>query len=159
MPTLKKNDELIAFVQLDNLTHWLEENNLSKADVVIEYSETEQKTTMRQKIQASVADIPSLLGTTADASIVTIDNLVFDVLAVDRSASSSYKTQRITIYEEVHGSGSWKSAVAYATQWLEGRKSGAIKSPVDIKGAANVFAEVAQRATGVAQVFEETNQA
>ena len=108
---------------------------------------------LRQKITDEAGDLESIVGTTSDAAMIAIDNLAMDVLAIDKSAHSSYKEGRIELYEELHGEASWPRAVAGALQWFEGRKAGVIKSTVDVKGGTSALASIAQRSTAVANVL------
>ena len=108
---------------------------------------------IRKIIEKDAGDMSAIVGTSSDAAMIAIDNLAMDVLAIDKSAHSSYKEGRIELYEELHGEASWPRAVAGALQWFEGRKAGVIKSTVDVKGGTSVLASIAQRSTAVANVL------
>ena len=113
---------------------------------------------IRQKITDEAGDQPAILGTTSDAALIALDHLSMDILAIDRSATSSYKTARIELYEEWHGDDKWALAVADANKWFQGRKAGVIKSPVDVKGQ-RALESIAKRSTAVAEVLAEAQSA
>ena len=110
---------------------------------------------LRQKITKTAGDTQSLLGTAADASAYAIDDVAMDILAVAGSANSSYKDKRIELYNELHGVDAWDKAVSATQSWFDGRKSGAIKLPIDIKGVETMMADVAAKGTGITQVLEQ----
>ena len=129
------------------------------AEFDILLSDDEKRDVVRQRIAQKAGDQPTILGTTSDAALIALDHLAMDILAIDKSATtSSYKTARIALYEEWHGPGKWALAVADAHQWFQGRKAGVIKSPVDVKGQ-RALESIAQRSTAVAEVLAEAQSA
>ena len=135
------------------------ENSEVEHEFEIQLTDAEKMAILRSEITDKAGDQAALLGTASDATLIAIDNLAIDVLSVNKSANSSYKDARIELYEQLHGDGSWIKSVEAAKQWFEGRKANAIKSPVDVKGAASVFEKIAQRATAVACILEQTKDA
>ena len=129
------------------------EHSEVEADFEIRLTDAEKMDVMRSEITNKAGDQAALLGTASDATLISIDNLAIDVLAMDKSANSSYKEARIEFYEHLHGKDAWSKAVVEAKQWFEGRKAGVIRSPVDVKGGKSVFAKIAQRATAVADIL------
>jgi len=116
---------------------------------------TIKKDAMRTNIALKVGDDKSLLGTVSDAASYAIDDMAMSILALDNSDSSSYKTEKIELFEQLHGDNSWQTAVNNAQAWFDARKSGTIKLPPDVKGVANVFQEIATRSTGVTEEIEK----
>ena len=128
------------------------------AEFDILLSDDEKRDVVRQRITQKAGDQPTILGTTSDAALIALDHLSMDILAIDRSATSSYKTARIELYEEWHGGDKWALAVADANKWFQGRKAGVIKSPVDVKGQ-RALESIAKRSTAVAEVLAEAQSA
>lgn len=124
-------------------------------DYEIILSSEEQKKLIRNQISEKVADHQSLLGTVSDASVYAIDNMVIDILAVDMSTDSSYKKNRIKLFEELFGEGRWIKSVDFSRRWFDGRKTKKIKLPTDIKGLNSVLNDIATRGTGVANILEQ----
>jgi len=116
---------------------------------------TIKKDALRTKIELNVGDDKSLLGTVSDAASYAIDDIAMSILALDNSDSSSYKTAKIELFEQLHGDNSWQTAVNNAQRWFDARKNGTIKLPPDIKGIEAVFQEVAVRSTGVSAEIEK----
>jgi hypothetical protein len=116
------------------------------------------KEIIRTVILHNIADDKSLLGTTADAASYALDDTAIDILAVNASADSSYKSARIDLFEQLHGKDSWETAVSNAQSWFDKRKSGEIKLPPDVKGIESVFEDVATRSTGVATILQQSIQ-
>lgn len=117
-------------------------------------TEISPKDQVRNQISL-IADDKSLLGTTSDAATYAVDDTAMDILAVANSADSSYKKERIALFEQLHGEGSWSNAVTFSKEWFDARKDRKIKLPIDVKGIASVFNDVAERGTGVAIILKK----
>lgn len=113
-----------------------------------------QKHQLRQKIKREIADPESLLGTTSDATAYTLDDTAMDILAVENSANSSYKEQRMSLYEQLHGEGAWDRAVIATQSWFDARVAKQIKLTIDVKGLDNVMSDVATRSTQMTNLLE-----
>jgi len=114
----------------------------------------EKKQFLRNKIQDGAGDVQSMLGTVSDVSAYTVDSLAVDILAVNNSGESSYKAERIRLFEELNGVG-WQKIVDIAEQWFNQRKAGEIRLPAIAKGIDKVFADVAKRSTNVADILQQ----
>lgn len=155
----KKTGEKSA-IPLDQVTDFFNQTNengdliFTKTDYDVILSADENRTVIRATIEEKVADDKSLLGTTADAASYALDDTAMDILAIEASADNSYKAARISLFQELHGTDSWKKAVTNAQKWFDLRKAGDIKLPSDVKGIQSVFTDVATRSTGVANILE-----
>ena len=131
-----------------------EENNIpttEEHDLIIKQI---KKEVLRTNIALKVGDDKSLLGTVSDAASYALDDVAMSVIALDSSDSSSYKTAKIELFEQLHGDNSWQIAVNNARAWFDARKNGTIKLPPDIKGISSVFQDIAARSTGVSAEIE-----
>jgi hypothetical protein len=113
-----------------------------------------KKQALRKRIEQKVGDPETLLGVVSDASAYAIDQTAMDILAVNTSADSSYKTARIRLHEEFYGADSWTKTVDFSQKWFEQRKAKQIRLPVDIKGIETVFADIAKSGIGVTNEIE-----
>ena len=117
--------------------------------------ETRQRVkSLRHKIENEAGDTLKILGTVSDAAQIAIDDSAMSTLAMNSSSASSYRTVYISLYEQLHGAGSWELAVENAQAWFDGRVAATILSTVDLKGRGKVFNDMAACATAVAKVLE-----
>jgi len=137
-------------------TAWTE-LSVADASVVKKGYKAAEKQALRRKITEKVGDSETLLGVVSDAGAYAIDQTVLDILAVNASADSSYKSARIKLHNEFYGKNSWEKTVKFSQQWFEQRKAKKIRLPVDIKGIENVFNDIAQAGIGVTNEIEAAN--
>ena len=113
------------------------------------------KSKIRKKIKV-VGDTESLLGVVSDAAAYSLDAVAIDICAIAGSEDSSYKAQRILFFEKLYGAGAWNSSVSKAQEWVAARANKKIVLPVDAKGVATVFADVAARGHAVATILKSS---
>lgn len=111
---------------------------------------------IRQSIFTKVVDRDSMLGTVADASQMLVLNSVAELVALDSADTfEAYKAARIAQIAALSG-GDASGMIAAAKDLLEKVQSGEVVMPYLTKPeqATGVFNDVAERATGVAQVLQ-----
>lgn len=107
------------------------------------FSDDEKKQLIRNKITEKVGDQASILGTTADAS-----QLSLYANAVLIQAISDYGADKLKA--------SVSSLLPFATQFLSGIDSGEIKTTFAVKGVENVVEDVSERMTKVSGILEQS---
>jgi antirestriction protein len=115
------------------------------------------KVELRQSITSTVGDIPSLLGTVADASQIQTIMLAIDMEALEIATSfADYKKNKIKRIEEISKSeDSFKKYSEESTKLIDNISNGTIIMPYMIKegGLLGVISDVSTRATGVAKLI------
>ncbi|MDQ7091751.1 MAG: hypothetical protein Q9M50_14140 [Methylococcales bacterium] len=112
-----------------------------------------RKNIIRNKI-LEIGDDKSFIGTISDAASYAIDNITMDTLALSNSADSSYKKERISLFEKLHGVNSFANAVIKSQEWFDKRVSKEIILPIDNKGVERVFNDLATRGHAVASILK-----
>lgn len=160
IPKLTINSTIVENVPAD-LYFLTEELGLSEERAQREIDTLRQSVApllRREKIRkqiSAVADLQSLIGTMSDAATHTLDDTAMDILSIQKMEQSSYKSARMSLYEELHGEGSWAVAVDAAEKWFIARKNNEIRLPADVKGFQHVFSDIAQRGTSIADILEK----
>ncbi len=156
MAQILRDGSLIASVDPDNLTHWLEENDLTRDQVQIRYSPQEQQQQAKMLYADKVGDVGHVLELATDAIVVSLDTLVQDLVTINQlPESDTYRQARIQVFEGQYGAGSWASSVGVAQRWYQGRVSGKVAMPIDIKGLQSLFNRLLRSGRGGIQVLQQ----
>lgn len=104
----------------------------------------------------------SIAGKVGDATSLSVDAMVHDIIATEETKTTAYSKARIRLFKELHDDGdndSWAGAVAFANQWHQGRVEGEISMPFDDKGIAEVITESADLGGFVRALIAQMNSA
>lgn len=129
--------------------------------VLVEAGKSSDTKSVRSLIYNKVADPESILGTVADASQMLVLGQLVDLIALDSASSfEDYKTIKMQQLAGLSG-GDASNLVASAKDFLNKIETGDIKMPFLAKEgqATGVFADVAVRATGVADILIAAQEA
>ena len=140
---IKRGGQTVAVVPVwRDLDAWFEENALAPAEHTVEYNDAERRQLIRTGIY-SVADLPSLLGITADASAI----LLHVVAALAKAALTASDVS------------DFRDALApfepHLSAYADAIEAGTAKMPYLAKGGLSVvLPEIEAAGTAVAEVFE-----
>lgn len=122
--------------------------------ISVQYSDLEKRYIKRRRIESEVADIPTLLGTIADANSIVFDLILIDLLSIDKMSDHEQRQFKIEQIKQTFNI-EWKDFVNLANKWLEQRKTGAILTTVGIKGIHYIFDDIAKNSTQVTQIIQQ----
>ena len=144
MKVIDKNSGEVVAVVGDGW-QWLAENELAPEGFNVEMEDRERRVRMRDDIARRAGDFESLLGTTADASLIALVELARLVASLSSAASLA----------EVRAAAA--SFAPTSEQLLADIAGGSVELPYEVKGLEAALADIKQRATAVSQAMAENS--